>query len=193
MPRFTRQVILLIVASITPLSYFLLPFLCGFFDLSQDCLMLLVPVFIFGPVVTAIAVAAAATPYNKISRISMGVAAGIVTFWLFFMFPAAAKTWTIGFSTNFQLTKHPAQIQQWAVGVLDRYEAGQLHTSTNAPYWAVGREQLDTSEVPSRISELWRDKPSIGIAEVLPEGGISYPLPNQPDEKKQNQCVAFSW
>ena len=184
---------MLTVASLTPLSYFFFPFLCGFFNLPQDYVMLLAPVFLVGPVVTAIAIAALPASLNAVPRIGVGAIAWIATVALIFMFPAGAKTWTIGFSTRFQFTKHPTQIQQWAVSVLDRYERGQLSTSTNAPYWAVGKEELDASEVPSQIGELWRAKPSIGIAEVTPEGWITAPSRNQPGMVKKNRCVAFSW
>ena len=57
----------------------------------------------------------------------------------------------------------------------------------------MGKEKLDASEVPSHMGELWRDKPSIGIAEVTPEGWITAPSNHQPGEKNQNRCVAFSW
>ena len=158
--------------------------------------MLLAPVLLFGSVVTAIAVAALATPLNKSSRFGLGVIVWIVTVALFFAFPAGAKTWTMGFSTNLRLTKNPMQLQQWAVGILERYEAGQLSTSTNAPYWAVGTEKLNASDVPLHIATLWREKPSIGLAAVTPEGWITAPsdaraLSSSPQE--QNRCVAFSW
>jgi hypothetical protein len=195
MPRLPRQVKLITLASITPLSFFLFPFLCGFFNLSLASLMLLGPILLVGPIITAIAVVAMTAPPSKGSRVGVGVVAWFVTVALFFVFPAGAITWTLGFSTSFQLTKHPTQVQQWAVSVLKRYEEGQLNTSTNtrAHYWAVGKEELDASEVPAHINELWCDKPSIGIAEVTPEGHISSPTHDQPGEKKQNRCVAFSW
>src|SRR5579859_4478251 len=118
MTRPYRQVILLIVASVTPLSYFLFPFLCGFFNLSQWYLMFLAPVLLFGSVVTAIAVAALVNCLNKGSPAGLGVIAWIMTVALFFAFPAGAKTWTRGFSTNLRLTKNPKQLQQWAVSIL---------------------------------------------------------------------------
>ncbi len=191
-----RQVILLIGASVTPLSYFLFPFLCGFFNLSQGYLMLLAPVLLFGSAITAIAVAALANSLNKGSRVGLGVIAWMVTAALFFAFPAGAKTWTMGFSTNLRLTKNPKQLQQWAVSILERYEAGQLSTSTNAPYWAVGKEKLNASEVPPHIAALWREKPSIGLAAVTPDGWITAPSDARvlsSPAQEQNRCVAFSW
>jgi hypothetical protein len=178
------------------LSYFLFPFLCGFFNFSQANLMLLVPLLLFGPVVTGIAITKLASSPNKASPIGIGVFAWFVTVALFFVFPAGAKTWTMGFSSNLQLTKNPKRLQEWAVSILDRYEARQLSTATNAPYWAVGKAKLNPSEVPQHIATLWRDKPSIGIAVVSPEGWITAPSGSQTPSnsaEKESRCVAFSW
>lgn len=196
MPFLPRKVLLLIIASVTPLSYFLFPFLCGFFNFSKGYLMLLAPVLLVGSVVTGISVATLATSLNKVSRISLGVVAWFVSIAVFFAFPAGAKTWTIGFSSNLRLTKNPKQLQEWAVSILDRYEAGQLSTTTNAPYWAVGKEKLNASEVPPHIATLWRDKPSIGLAAVTPDGWITPPSDPRAAGKsaqKESRCVAFSW
>ncbi len=193
MPRRIRQIILLTVASLVPISYFLFPFLCGFCNLSQGYLIFLAPIFLFGSAISGIAVGASVPRISTLSRVGVGVLVWIITIALFFVFPAGAKTWTIGFSTNVQMTKHPREVQQWAVGVLDRYEAGRLSAITNAPYWAVARNELDSSEVPSHIAELWRDKPSIGIAEATPDGRITAPSHDGPGQKKQTRCVAFSW
>jgi hypothetical protein len=187
---------MLTVASVTPLSYYLFPFLCGFFNLSQGYLILLAPVVLFGSVLTGIAVAELANSLNTASRVGLGLIAWVATVALFFAFPAGAKTWTMGFSANLRLTKNPKQLQQWAVGILERYEAGQLSTSTNAPYWAAGRVELNASEVPPHIAGLWFDKPSIGLAAVTPDGGITAPSEAEASgtpEQQQNRCVAFSW
>ena len=73
--------------------------------------MLLVPWFLFGPILSGII---AATSIPNISKITAAVVAVIGTFAMsvaiFFIFGAAAGIWTFGFSTNFILTKHPAQI-----------------------------------------------------------------------------------
>jgi hypothetical protein len=193
MTRRSRQIILFTTAGLVPISLFLFPFLCGFYNLSQGYLMLLVPISLFGTAFVGIAVGASVPRINKLSRIGVGIFAWILTIAFFFVLPPAAKTWTLGFSTNFKMTKHPKEVQQWASGILDRYEAGQLNTVTNAPYWAVGKEKLDATDVPSRIAELWRVRPSIGIAEVTPDGEIFTPSHDDTGELRQYRCVAFSW
>lgn len=187
-------------SSLVPLSYFVFPFLCGFFNLSQGCLMLLAPILLFGPVVAGIFVAMQLPVTSKLSRVSIGVATWAVTVAVFFLFPAAAKTWTLGFAANFRLIKDPAQIQKWAVGVLDRYEVEQISTSTNAPYWAVGKEKLKDSEIPSRIAALWQNKPSIGIVTMTSDGSIGDSFHTRPTgdgsssaTENYTHCVAFSW
>jgi hypothetical protein len=118
----------------------------------------------------------------------------------FFMAPPGAVAWTIGFATNFRLTKHPAQIQQWATGVLTRYENGKLATIPKAKYWAVGQERLADAEVPQHIRNLWWDEPSIGIA-TMTQGGwnINPTLTNitglisEGVSTQRVHCVAFSW
>jgi hypothetical protein len=196
MTRCNRQFILVAAASLVPLSYFLFPFLCGFWNLSQGCLMLLAPLLLFGPLAAAIAVGILVPGISKASRFSVGFTVWIVTVALFFVSPAGAKSWTLGFATNFWLTKHPRQVQAWAVGILDRYEAGQLTTTTNAPYWAVGRVKLDSSEVPAHIGTLWHTKPSIGIVTMTSEGWVADPSSDSVPGTtvgKPSHCVAFSW
>lgn len=193
MTRYNRQLALITVVSLVPLSYFFFPFLCGFCNLSQGYLIFLAPIMLCVPVATGMVVGALIPGSNKPARVGIGVLVWILGVALIFVFPAGAKTWTIGFSTHFQLTKHPTQVQQWAVGVLERYEAGKLSTSTNAPYWAAGKDELDASEIPLHIADLWHDKPSIGIAEVTSDGWIAAPSHDQQGKKKRNICVAFSW
>jgi len=192
MPRPNHTLKLIAVAAFAPLAYFVCPFLCGFFN-SQGLMMLLMPVILIVPLATGLAIGVWTPRLGNASRFGLGVLACILSFALFFIFPAGAKSWTLGSSTNFQLTKHPSQVQQWAVGVLERYEAGKLNTSTNAPYWALGKAELDTSEVPPSIGGLWLDRPSIGIAEFTPDGWIVPPSTNQAAGKISARCVVFSW
>jgi hypothetical protein len=163
--------------------------------------MLLAPVVLFGPIAAAFVVAIRLRGVNKLSRVGIGVLIWVATIALFFVFPAGAKAWTLGFAANFRLTKHPEQIQEWAVGLLDRYEAGQATTSTNAPYWAAGREKLDDAEIPSHIGRLWRDKPAIGIVTMTSDGWITNSSQIISFNgggatgalAKRTHCVAFSW
>lgn len=191
----SRKRTIIVVLSGMPLLYFGFPFLCGFLNLSQGWLMLLAPVLLFGPIVASIIVAASVTGISTLSRIGFGVAIWMMTVALFFVFPAGAKTWTLGFASNFRLTKHPTRVQAWAVEVLDRYEAGQLLTSTNAPYWAAGKPRLHDSEIPEHIRRLWWDKPSIGIVTMTPDGWItgSSSTNSLVSPSKPLNCVAFSW
>lgn len=193
MPRLNRQFAFITIASLTPLSYFLLPFFCGFCNLSQGYLMFLVPIALCGSAVTGIAMASLFRHAGMLSRVGVGVLSSIITVALFFLFPAGAKTWTLGFCSNFQISKHPRDVQKWAVNILERYDAGRLSTSTNAPYWAIGKATLDSSEVPPTIETLWRDKPSIGIAEVTSEEWITIPSHESARQKKENRCIVFSW
>lgn len=207
MPRREKFILFFVLIGV-PLSFVTFPFFGGFCNWSQGCIMLLVPWILLGP---ALSGTTAATSIPNISRwkkglIGVGTAIGtfILSLGLFFGFGAGARIWTFGFSTNFILTKHPDQIQQWATKVLDEYESGTLETNTNVEYWAVGRAKLKDSEIPSQIGDLWWNKPSIGIATitdngwfmdsirsntvVMPEltGGQAVPL-------HLSHCVAFSW
>jgi hypothetical protein len=197
-----KWVIFVVVAA--SLAYFIFPFAYGFCNLSQGYLMLLAPVMMLGWPVASIVVAVRMRNSSVIKRITVGFMTFFALFASFFLFPAGAKTWALGFSSNFRLTKHPAQIQQWAIGVLDHYESGKLATTTNVEYWAAGLDKIEQSEIPARMQELWRDKPSIGIATITDNGwliqstgtnaeslraltgGVAMPL-------KLTHCVAFSW
>jgi hypothetical protein len=195
-----------IVAAVVtvPLAYFILPFFLGFCNLSQGYLLLLAPVLFLGPICAGVI----ATVFTKDIPLAVRIVIGIMTtigiFASFFLFPPGAETWTLGLATNFRLTKHPAQIQQWATGVLDQYENGKLTTTTNIEYWVTGRDKIVKDEIPLRIRNLWRHEPSIGIATITDNGwviqstqtnaeslaqltgGIQTPL-------KLSHCVAFSW
>jgi hypothetical protein len=197
-----KWIVLFIVA--VPLSFFILPFACGFCNLSQGLLIFLAPVLLLGPLCAGSIVAALIQNASRATRMVSGIATAFVIFISFFLFPPGAATWTLGLAANFRLTKHPAQIQQWAIEVLDQYENGKLTTTTNVEYWAAGRDKLVKDAIPLRIQNLWRHKPSIGIATITDNGwviqstqtnaeslakltgGISMPL-------KLSHCVAFSW
>lgn len=184
------------VASLVPASCFVFPFICGFLNLSQVSLMLLVPIVLFGSILSAVIVAWRIHGVGKLSRIGIGLMAwvAIVAFTVvaFLMFPAGAKIWTLGFAANFRLTKHPREIQQWASEVLDRYEAGRLNTATNAPYWAIGKQKLEAREVPGHIGTLWRSAPSIGIVTMTSDGLVTDSVHTDPSWRLTH-CVAFSW
>jgi hypothetical protein len=137
-------------------------------------------------------------------RIVIGIMTTIGIFASFFLFPPEAETWTLGLATNFRLTKQPEQIQQWAIKVLDQYENGKLTTTTNVEYWVTGRDELSTNEIPLRIQNLWRNKPSIGIATITENGWIIQSTQTNteslaqltggiPTPLKLSRCVAFSW
>jgi hypothetical protein len=197
-----KWIVFVVVAAC--LAYFVFPFTLGFCNLTQGYLMLLAPLVLLGWPVASIVVAVCMRNASVIKRISVGFVTFLTLFASFFIFPAGAKTWTLGFATHFRLTKRPAQIQQWANGVLDRYENGTLLTTTNIEYWAAGRDKIEQSEIPPQIQELWLNKPSIGIATITDNGwliqstqtnaeslraltgGVATPL-------KLTHCVAFSW
>lgn len=197
-----KWIVLVIVA--VPSSFFILPFTCGFFNLSQGYLFLLAPVLLIGPIFAGSIVAALIQNASQGTRIARGIVTAILIFISFFLFPPGAETWTLGLAANFRLTKHPAQVQQWAVEILDQYENGKLTTTTNIEYWATGRDKLVKDEIPLQIQNLWRRKPSIGIATITENGwviqstqtnaeslaqltgGVSVPL-------KLSHCVVFSW
>jgi hypothetical protein len=187
-----------------PLSFFLFPFFCGFCNLSQANIFYLLPVWLFGSPCAGIIVATRMRNTFWAIRIASGLVVTVVIFASFFIFPPAAKTWTLGLAANFRLTKHPAQIQQWATQVLNQYEEGKLTTTTNAPYWATGKDVIRNNEIPAQIQNLWKDKPSIGIATITDNGwDISSDQTNAeslvqltggvPMPLKLSHCVAFSW
>jgi hypothetical protein len=197
-----KYIIFIVVA--TSLAYFIFPFAYGFCNLSQGYLMLLAPVMLLGWPVAGIVVGTRMRNVSSITRFSVALMTILALFALFFLFPAGAKTWTLGFSANFRLTKNPAQIQQWANGVLDRYENGGLVTTTNIEYWVTGRDKLADAEIPPAIRKLWWNKPSIGIATITENGWIIQSTQTNssslaaltggiPTPLKLYHCVAFSW
>ena len=157
--------------------------------------MLVVPVVLFGPLV-ATGIAACLLKNVSIwtwAVVCLGLYVVVVA--VFFSAPAGAAAWTMGFAANFRLTKRPAQVQEWATKVLDRYDAGELATSTNAEYWAVGKAKIEDKEIPDHMRRLWRFKPSIGVATMSPCGFIEGNFPPDGPEAtpKPTHCVAFSW
>ena len=166
--------------------------------------MFLAPIVLLGWPILAITVAVRLRNVNLVTRIAVGVMTCIILIASFFIFPAGAVTWSLGFAANFRLTKHPAQIQQWAIQVLDRYDAGKLSLTTNVEYWAVGKAKLKDSEIPSQIKDLWWKRPSIGVATITDNGWFTESMPTniaimpqltggQPTPLHLSHCVAFSW
>jgi hypothetical protein len=201
----TRSKWILLVLAGVPLLYFLFPFFCGFFALSQGYLILLAPIIFFCPLGAGIIVAKLMYNVSTATRISVGIVTCLALFALFFLVPPGAATWTLGFAANFRLTKHPVQVQQWATEVLDRYENEKLATKTNAEYWAVGQEKIEAAEIPEFIRKLWWSKPSIGIVTMTEDGitrpthpvltqtnAVNWPVFGRP-QAKLTRCVAFSW
>jgi hypothetical protein len=198
-----KKWIIFIVAAV-PATYFIFPFACGFFNLSQGFLMLLAPVLLLGPLAAGIMVAVLIRDVSVIVKIAIGVGTWVALVASFFLFPPGAVSWTHGLATNYRLTKHPAQIQQWAIRVLDQYEKGTLATTTNIEYWATGRDKLEEAEIPPAIRTMWWDKPSIGIATITDNGWIIQSTQTNPASLaaltggvptplKLSHCVAFSW
>lgn len=198
----TKWIVFVVVAPC--LAYFIFPFTCGFYNLSQGYLMFLAPIVLLGWPIAGIVVAVRLRHVPMVTRIVVGVMTSLILIGSFFLFPAGAVTWTRGFAINFRLTKHPAQIQQWATGVLDRYENGKLATTTNVEYWAMGKDKLEDAEIPPDMWKLWRDKPSIGIATITDNGWMIQSTDTNPASLraltggvpmplKLSHCVAFSW
>ena len=185
-----KWIVVLLVG--VPLSYVVFPFTCGLLALSSNYLIFLAPLLLLGPLVAAVIVVRLVRSGG--AKATLGFLTYVILFAVFFIFPPAAATWTLGFVANFRLTKHPAQIQQWATGVLDQYDKGKLATATNAEYWAVGRETLKDVEIPEFIRNLWWEKPSIGIATITDDGWfLSEPNQQLQTNAKRTHCVAFSW
>jgi hypothetical protein len=200
----TRKKWIIPLVVIVPLIYFFLPFGLGFFGFSQGCILLLAPVMFFGPILAGIVVGLLIKEISLAVRIALSVMTMIGIFASFFLLPPGAASWTLGLAANFRLTKHPAQIQQWAIETLDKFENGKLMTATNIEYWAVGRDKLATNEIPSQIQNLWHNHPSIGIATVTDNGWIISSAQTNAESLAQltggirtplklSHCVAFSW
>jgi hypothetical protein len=201
----TRKKWIIPAVVIVPLAYFFLPFVLGFFGLSQGYILLLAPVMFLGPIFAGGVVIGLLTREIALAvRIAVGIMTMVGIFASFFLLPPGAASWTLGLAANFRLTKHPAQIQQWVIETLDKLENGKLATTTNVEYWAVGHPKLATNEIPIQIQNLWRNKPSIGIATITENGWIIASMPTNvailpqltggmPTPLKLSHCVAFSW
>jgi hypothetical protein len=200
----TRKKWIISAALIVPLVYFFLPFLLGFCGLSQGHILLLAPVMFFGPILAGVVIGLLTKEISLAVRIALSVMTMIGIFASFFLFPPGAASWTLGLAANFRLTKHPALIQQWAIETLDKFENGKLMTATNVEYWAMGRDKLATNEIPTYIQNLWRNRPSIGIATVTENGWIISSAQTNAESLAQltggiptplelSRCVAFSW
>ncbi|MGO8837596.1 MAG: hypothetical protein ACLQAH_16485 [Limisphaerales bacterium] len=196
-----RKICIVSIIVAVPLAAFTFPFVCGFLDLNDGFLFLLFPILLLGPPVAGIMVVVLMRNVSWLPRIMAGIMTCAVLFGSLFVNPPWAISRTLGFAENFRLTKHPARIQRWAIGVLDRYEKGTLATTTNAEYWAVGREKLYDDEIPAFIENLWPKEPSIGIATMASSGPASNPIgTNSMDftalsaaSLHRTHCVAFSW
>lgn len=185
---------MLVLASV-PVCCLVFPFACGFFTFPQASVMFVFPVVLFGPLVAA-GTAAASVKKGSIwmwAVVCLGLYGVVVADFL--LAPAPAAAWTMGFAANFRLTKRPAEVQEWATKVLDRYDVGGLATTTNVEYWAVGKAKIEDKEIPEHIQRMWRFKPSIGVATMSPSGfiGGNFPPDGPEATPKLTHCVAFSW
>jgi hypothetical protein len=186
-------------------AYFIFPFTVGFYNLNEGYFLLLITVMFLGWPIVGIIVAVRMHGASILKRLSAGFLTFVALFAGAMLLPATGiSPWALGFSLNFRLTKHPAQVQQWAVTAINRYEGGKLATTTNVEYWAAGGDKIEPSEIPDWVQNLWKDKPSIGIATITENGwdtssagtnveslrnltgGVIRPL-------KLTHCVAFSW
>lgn len=187
------------------LLYFVFFFILGFCNLSDAYFLLFIAIIFLSWPIVGIIVAVRMRGASILKRMSAGFLAFIALWAGVVLLPAVGVSpWLIGVSSNFRLTKHPAQLQQWAVTVINRYESGKMATTTNVEYWAAGGDKIEPSEIPNWIQNLWKDKPSIGIATITENGwdtssagtnvealrnltgGVIKPL-------KLTHCVAFSW
>jgi hypothetical protein len=193
-----RKLVSTVLLVSVPAFCFLFPFACGFFNLPQVYIMLLLPLMVFGPpMATGVAAfLSRSSPRRTYVWICLGLYAAV--FAVFFVGPAGAAKWTVGFAYNVRLTKNPARIQDWATHVLARYEAGKLDVKPKAEYWAAGKESLSDKEIPDHIRNLWRERPTIGVATMTADGWMIDP--NQTNSVSPNgeattrvHCVAFSW
>lgn len=191
-----KKCLLCFVLAGVPLAYVLFPFAWGLFNLSPLELSSLAPIIFLSPILAGIVTAVLLQNISKLKRIAIGILATVTLFATFFVLPSGEKGWTLGMSQNFKLTRHPAQVQQWAGDILAQYESGKLAV-TNSCFQRVIPARLKDSDMPLQIKSSWPDKPSIGIATFTEDRKriIAYlasykgtvPLPQLP------HCVVMSW
>jgi len=193
-----RKILSIAVLALTPIVCFVFPFACGFLGLPQGLDLLVLPIMLFGPILATFV-------FARIRRTPLGVNAAVCAVLYtaivaaFFAGAPGAAAWTIGFAYNVRLTKHPKEIQKWAMEALAKYEKGQLKTGSKAEDWAFG-QTLAESEIPNDIRNLWPDKPSIGIVGITKDGWITNPAQTNADANVssnasagETHCLAFSW
>lgn len=171
------------------------PFIMGLMSIPQGYMILLTPIVLLTPILACIGVAMLLKGRTKIARVSLSIVALLIPVGFLFVFPGAAL-WTLGFAANFRLTKHPAEIQTWAIDQIQAYHHGILNIDTNSEYWAVGREKICESSIPQNIRELWAQKPSIGIATMTRDGWLIDPKREHNSSINYGDttsCVAISW
>jgi hypothetical protein len=167
---FKNKLIVFFTVAGVLLSYFLVPFFFGFCNAPYGASFFPLALCWFLEPPIAGFITARCFKASTLMKYAIGTVTAIALYFAFFLLLPGATSQTMGLSANFILTKHPEQIQQWAIQVLDRYDAGKLGLTTNVEYWAVGKAKLEDTEIPSQIRDLWWDRPSIGIATITDNG-----------------------
>jgi hypothetical protein len=70
------------------------------------------------------------------------------------------------------------KLQQWAVGVLARYQGRTLRLAGRASYWSEGSVKLAPAEVPTYLTHTWPETPEVSVR-LSPAG--------------QPECVVVGW
>src|SRR5580692_6928903 len=139
------------VVTVVPIVSILFQFFLGLFGFSPDYILFLLPVILFGPPLAGIVAAILLINVSVLKRIAIAIGTGIGIYAallaIIVIFHILPPLWILGASANFRLTKHPQEVQQWAVKTLSQYENGTLQISTNAEYWAIGKARLEDSQL----------------------------------------------
>ncbi len=191
---------ILIIVAVT-LADFALPFACGFFNLNNVFFILSFLVLLLAPFLAGTAVILITRKVSWVARLLLGMVTCAILLGSVLWTPLMAVSRLVGFEANFLLTKNPARVQRWAVGVLDAYDHGTLGTTTNVEHWGVATEKLYDDEIPPFIENLWWDEPSIGIAAMTTTGDrVDLSGSNSMNfaafssgSLSRTHCVAFSW
>ena len=191
--------IILILAVLV--MHFVIPFTYGFLGLPVHFFFLYILIMLLASLIAGIIVIALLGKISWLARIAIGLTVWAVLFGLLLGSPYPIDFSFSGFKANFLLTKHPDQIQEWAVGVLEAYEKGTLETFTNAEDWVVAPQKLYDQDIPPFIENLWQREPSVGIASV-PSTGAGPDLSGSNSmnftawkyiSRQRTHCVVFSW
>ena len=84
------------------------------------------------------------------------------------------------------------KLQAWCEETMARYQAGELITDGNSPYWSKGDIKLAEEEIPEFIKNVWPKQPDA----PLPQPDAPLPQPDvsiQIDTNGEPKYIAISW